>query len=231
MGSSSSKFKKYLQHGDEFAAMQVFQSSPELRKNLDPNLSYGDSHHHNTALHYAAKHGMKHLLRTFLNDLGGNPNKKNGCNETSLHAACQLSQQKSFSAQERRAACVALLLQWRGVPLNSGGRERVDLQAQDQKGNTALHCAATSGLKRCVELLLNHGSPLFIENHDKFTPCDMAMRSNHHDIAQLLESRMVFADSSDTINEAELYGPESRREVYSGFKNSGLTGSKGPSCC
>jgi hypothetical protein len=43
-----------------------------------------------------------------------------------------LSQQKSFSAQERRAACVALLLQWRGVPLNSGGRERVDLQAQDQ---------------------------------------------------------------------------------------------------
>jgi len=70
--------------------------------------------------------------RTFLNDLGGNPNKKNGCNETSLHAACQLSQQKSFSAQERRAACVALLLQWRGVPLNSGGWERVDLQAQDQ---------------------------------------------------------------------------------------------------
>jgi len=67
-----------------------------------------------------------------LNDLGGNPNKKNGCNETSLHAACQLSQQKSFSAQERRAACVALLLQWRGVPLNSGGWERVDLQAQDQ---------------------------------------------------------------------------------------------------
>ncbi|XP_069676141.1 uncharacterized protein [Periplaneta americana] len=226
MGSASSKFKKYLQHGDEFAAMQVFQSSPELRKNLDPNLSYGDSHHHNTALHYAAKHGMKHLLRTFLNDLGGNPNKKNGCNETSLHAACQLSQQKSFSAQERRAACVALLLQWRGVPLNSGGRERVDLQAQDQKGNTALHCAATSGLKRCVELLLNHGSPLFIENHDKFTPCDMAMRNNHHDIAQLLESRMVFADSSDTINEAELYGPGEQEEVYSGLRTQDLQEAK-----
>lgn len=58
MGSTSSKFKKYLQHGDEFAAMQIYQSSPELRKNLDPNLSYGESHHHNTALHYAAKHGM-----------------------------------------------------------------------------------------------------------------------------------------------------------------------------
>jgi ankyrin repeat/IBR domain-containing protein 1 len=77
-------------------------------------------------------HALMYLTRTFLNDLGGNPNKKNGCNETSLHAACQLSQQKSFSAQERRAACVALILQWRGVPLNSGGRERIDLQAQDQ---------------------------------------------------------------------------------------------------
>lgn len=66
MGSTSSKFKKYLQHGDEFAAMQIYQSSPELRKNLDPNLSYGENHNHNTALHYAAKHGMsttKHLIK------------------------------------------------------------------------------------------------------------------------------------------------------------------------
>ncbi|XP_063237548.1 uncharacterized protein LOC134539440 [Bacillus rossius redtenbacheri] len=226
MGSASSKFKKYVQHGDEFAAMQIFQSTPELRKNLDPNISYGDSHHHNTALHYAAKHGMKHLLRTFLNDLGGNPNKKNGCNETSLHCACQLTQ-KSFSAEERRAACVTLLLQWRGVPLNSGGREKIDLQAQDQKGDTALHCAAVSGMERCVELLLAHGAPLFLENHDRLTPCDAAVRSDHHGIAQLLESRMVFADAGDdTVNEAELYGPEGPEEVYSGLRTQDLQEAK-----
>lgn len=76
--------------------------------------------------------GMKHLLRTFLNDLGGNPNKKNGLNETVLHCACQLNQTKSFSAQERRAACVQLLLYWKGVSLNNGGREKVDLSAQDK---------------------------------------------------------------------------------------------------
>lgn len=73
MGSTSSKFKKYLQHGDEFAAMQIYQSSPELRKNLDPNLSYGESHHHNTALHYAAKHGkliLKEILITSSLELG-----------------------------------------------------------------------------------------------------------------------------------------------------------------
>lgn len=75
---------------------------------------------------------MKHLLRTFLNDLGGNPNKKNGLNETVLHCACQLNQTKSFSAQERRAACVQLLLYWKGVPLATGGREKVDIGAQDK---------------------------------------------------------------------------------------------------
>lgn len=75
---------------------------------------------------------MKHLLRTFLNDLGGNPNKKNAFNETVLHAACQLNMSQSFSAQERRAACVQLLLYWKGSPLNNGGRERVNLAAQDK---------------------------------------------------------------------------------------------------
>ena len=57
MGSSSSKFKKYLLHGDEYAAMQVYQSSNELRRALDPNHSYGDQHFHNTPLHYAALGG------------------------------------------------------------------------------------------------------------------------------------------------------------------------------
>ncbi|KAI4467592.1 rbr family ring finger and ibr domain-containing [Holotrichia oblita] len=146
-----------------------------------------------------AMKGMKHLLRTFLNDLGGNPNKKNGLNETVLHCACQLNHTKSFSAQERRAACVQLLLYWKGVPLATGGREKVDLSAQDKEGNTALHWAASTGLKRCVELLLTHGAPLFIENNDKLTPCDLAMRAAHHDIARLLESRMVFVKWSREV--------------------------------
>nr|XP_023024193.1 ankyrin repeat and IBR domain-containing protein 1-like [Leptinotarsa decemlineata] len=218
MGSTSSKFKKYLQHGDEYAAMQIYQNSPELKKNLDPNLSYGENHNHNTALHYAAKHGMKHLLRAFLNELGGNPNKKNGMNETVLHTACQLNQTKSFSAQERRAACVQLLLFWRGVPLNNGSREKVDLATQDKEGNTALHWAAQTGLKRCVELLLTHGAPLFIENNDKLTPCDLAMRGSHHDIARLLESRMVFL-----VNEDEIVNEQ---EVYSGLRSQDLQEAK-----
>ncbi|XP_044747423.1 ankyrin repeat and IBR domain-containing protein 1-like [Coccinella septempunctata] len=224
MGSTSSKFKKYLQHGDEYAAMQLYQSSLELRKNIDPNLSYGENHNHNTALHYAAKHGMKHLLRAFLNDLGGNPNKKNAMNETVLHAACQLNQTKSFSVQERKASCVQLLLYWKGVTLAGGQKEKVDLAAQDKDGNTALHWAASKGLKRCVELLLAHGAPLFIENNDKLTPCDLAMRGSHHDIARLLESRMVFADNTDTVNEDEII--QEQDEVYSGLRSQDLQEAK-----
>ncbi|XP_056638664.1 ankyrin repeat and IBR domain-containing protein 1-like isoform X1 [Diorhabda sublineata] len=222
MGSTSSKFKKYIQHGDEYAAMQIYQSSPELKKNLDPNSSYGESHNHNTAMHYAAKHGMKHLLRAFLNDLGGNPNKRNGLNETALHSACQLEQTKSFSAQERRAACVHLLLYWKGVTLNNGVREKMDIAAQDKEGNTALHYAAQTGLKRCVELLLSHGATLFVENNDKLTPCDLAMRGSYHDIARLLESRMVFAGTA-VVNEDELMGEQ---EVYSGLRSQDLQEAK-----
>lgn len=71
-------------------------------------------------------------MTIFYCSLGGNPNKKNGLNETVLHSACQLDEQKySYSAIERRATCVTLLLQWKGVALNTGGRERVEINAQD----------------------------------------------------------------------------------------------------
>lgn len=62
-------------------------------------------------------------------------------------------------------------------------------------GNTALHCAANSGLRRCTELLVFNGAPLFLENNEKFTPCDLAMRAGHDDIATFLESRMVFVSA------------------------------------
>lgn len=75
-------------------------------------------------------------FRTFLNDLGGNPNKRNGANETSLHAACRgalATPQRALSAQERRAACVLMLLQWRGPAAQPGAQpEKVDVDALDK---------------------------------------------------------------------------------------------------
>lgn len=40
------------------------------------------------------------------------------------------------------------------------------------------------------------GAGLFIENRDRLTPCDLAVKSTHHDVATFLESRMVFVSGS-----------------------------------
>jgi len=58
MGSSSSKFRKHIQSGDEYAAIHLYSSSSDLRKALDPNLSYGDSYSHDTPMHMVARHAM-----------------------------------------------------------------------------------------------------------------------------------------------------------------------------
>ncbi|KAK2176050.1 hypothetical protein NP493_690g02041 [Ridgeia piscesae] len=195
MGSSSSKFRKHLNNGDEFAALQLYNSSSDLRKALDPNCSYGDTYSHDTPLHLAARHAMKSLLRIFLNELGGNPNKKNIRNETPLHCLAVTSSGNTFSVQQRRAECLTLLLHWRGAVMADGVVEKVDLDAEDEKQNTPLHYAATSGMKRFVEILVAHGSPLFTENTLKQTPCDCAEKSGHGDIALYLESKMVFSVS------------------------------------
>ena len=242
MGSSSSKFKKYLQHGDEYAAMQVYQSSSELRKALQPNYSYGDHHNHNTPLHYAAKHAMKHLIRTFISDLGGNPNRRNGLQQTALHCVCNIGRKKSPSALERRAYSVILLLSWRGPILANGERERIEVNAKDQYGYTALHYAAQSGLRKCIEYLVAHGADVFLENHDGLTPCDLAVREGQHHVAQFLESKMVFSSGTPEQVLTEASGPrasslddeedqeeeqmDEEEEVYSGLRAQDLQEAK-----
>ncbi|XP_050420875.1 ankyrin repeat and IBR domain-containing protein 1-like [Adelges cooleyi] len=226
MGGSSTKFKKHLQRGDEYAAMRMYSNSLEL-KNLDPNLSCGENHNNNTLLHYAAKHGMKHLLRAFLNEHNGNPNKKNNSNETALHAVCYLSPQSSYSAHERRAACVTLLLNWQGAEIADGRREKIQLCAQNNDGNTALHLATSSGLQYCVDLMLAHGgAPIFKTNKQNLTACDLAVNNGHETLARKLESRMVFGeDLKDVLTVVDEYdfGEE---DTYAGLRTQDLQEAK-----
>jgi hypothetical protein len=64
--------------------------------------------------------------------LHGNPNKRNARNETALHLVCKLSLNAPPSAQDRRLACVHLILQWKGgFNVVSGNIEQADLKAQD----------------------------------------------------------------------------------------------------
>lgn len=84
-----------------------------------------------------------------------------------------------------------LLLSWRGKTTRAGSpqheRRRLDINCRDIVGNSALHYAAQSGLKRCVEFLVAHEADLFIENKEGHTACDLAVACGHHEVALLLE--------------------------------------------
>ncbi|XP_056009769.1 ankyrin repeat and IBR domain-containing protein 1-like isoform X2 [Ostrea edulis] len=221
MGSSSSKFRKHLSNGDEVAALHLYNSNSDLRKGLDPNCSYGDHHNHETPLHYASKHSMKSLL-------SGNPNKTNGKKETSLTCVCMEKAENAqfYPVQKKRLDCLLILLKWRGPETEDGERERVDLGSQDENDNTALHYAALSGLKYCVEKLVQSGAPLFTENKERQTPCDCAEEGGHAEIALYLESKMVFSSVGNDDDETEDVASIMEPEEYSGLRAQDLQEAK-----
>ncbi|KAJ8019672.1 Ankyrin repeat and IBR domain-containing protein 1 [Holothuria leucospilota] len=237
MGGTSGKFRKALQTGDEKAAEDIYFHSSDFQKALDPNTSYGENYNLNTPLHFASRYGMLKLLRIFIEKHNGNPNKRNSADQTSLHCLCMYetlhptsaqavhSQYYSQPPERKRLECLRLLLNWQGIPLGNGEREKVDVNAADSDGNTALHYAAESGYSTLVELLLDNGASLFAENIDKETPCDRAEKQKLFELAQYLESKMVFCDLDDesSVEDANAFSYE---ETYLGMRIQDLQGEK-----
>lgn len=223
MGTTQSKLRKHLINGDEYAVLEMLHNYPELGVSFNPNSDIGDQDH-NSALHITARYAMKPLIRLFLYDLGANPNVLNAKKQSSLHLVCKshtlvehsLASRFEFIAsctslpttslpcaavQERRAMCLAMLLQWQRDPLlemATNGVHQLDLDsavkinAVDINGETALHMAAASGLMKCVELLVEFECPLFVENKDGDTACDVAAKHHFDQICEFLELKMVF---------------------------------------
>lgn len=230
MGNASTKFRKALLSGDENQAWQIYDSSPQLRETLDPNSSYGEAYQHNTPMHYSTRHAMTRLLRTFLENKDGNPNKRNIHNETALHLLCMgpqimvpegaLNTRLSRPSEDdrKRALCLQMALKWKGAKLDQGEYERADISAVDNKKNTPLHYAAASGMRACVELLVKHGADLFAENENKDTPCDCAEKQHHKDLALSLESQMVFSRDPEADDIEAEYAALDKREPYEGLR-------------
>ncbi|XP_066548468.1 ankyrin repeat and IBR domain-containing protein 1-like [Amia ocellicauda] len=212
MGHTCSKFRKALIKGDETLANQIYQKNSKLKKFLDPNASCGKRYGCNTALHYASRHAMTHLLRSFLYSKGGNPNKRNAHNQTALHLLCSGPRTMPLEQDDqRRANCLQMILKWTGDRLDGGEYERADVNATDDKGNTALHYAAAAGLSTCVQYLLKCNADLFSENEDKATPCDCAETQHHVELALSLEAQMVFSGDPDDLETLD------KREPYEGL--------------
>ncbi|XP_063159690.1 ankyrin repeat and IBR domain-containing protein 1 isoform X5 [Candoia aspera] len=230
MGNTTTKFRKALINGDENLACQIYESNPQLKESLDPNISYGEPYQHNTPLHYAARHGMNRILGTFLFVRDGNPNKRNVHNETSMHLLCMGPQimisdgalqprlTRPFEDDFRRADCLQMILKWKGAKLDQGEYERAAIDAVDNKRNTPLHYAAASGMKTCVELLVKHGGDLFAENENKDTPCDCAEKQHHKELALNLESQMVFSRDPEAESIEAEYAALDKREPYEGLR-------------
>uniref|UniRef100_A0A1A8RHN2 Ankyrin repeat and IBR domain-containing protein 1 n=1 Tax=Nothobranchius rachovii TaxID=451742 RepID=A0A1A8RHN2_9TELE len=230
MGNTATKFRKALINGDEVLACQLYESNPQFKEALDPSSTYGESYQHNTPLHYAARHAMMRLLRSFLLSKDGNPNKRNVHNETSLHLLCMGPQiltsegalqpriSRPYEDEQRRTECLQIILSWTGAKLDHGEYETADINASDNKKNTCLHYAAASGMKTCVELLVQRKADLFSENENCETPCDCAEKQHHKDLALRLESQMVFSLAPEAEGIEAEYAALDRRELYEGLR-------------
>ncbi|KAF7708437.1 ankyrin repeat and IBR domain-containing protein 1 isoform X1 [Silurus meridionalis] len=230
MGNIATKFRKALINGDEVLAYQLYEGNPQFKESLDPNTSYGEPYQHNTPLHYAARHAMTRILRSFLFSKDGNPNKRNIHNETALHVLCmgphilmaegtlQPRLARPYEDERRRADCLQMILKWTGAKLDRGEYESADVSATDNKKNTPLHYAAASGMKTCVELLVKRDGDLFAENDNKETPCDCAEKQHHKELALSLESQMVFSTDPNAEDIEAEYAALDRREFYEGLR-------------
>ncbi|XP_077576412.1 ankyrin repeat and IBR domain-containing protein 1-like isoform X1 [Stigmatopora nigra] len=230
MGNTATKFRKALINGDEMLACHLYESNLQFKEALDPNSTYGESYQHNTPLHYAARHAMIRLLRSFLLSKDGNPNKRNVQNETSLHLLCMgpliLTSEgallprisRPYEDEQRRAECLKIVLAWNGAKLDHGKYEKADINATDNKKNTCLHYAAASGMKTCVEFLVQREADLFAENENRETPCDCAEKQHHKELALCLESQMVFSLAPDPEGIEAEYAALDRRELYEGLR-------------
>jgi RNA polymerase sigma factor (sigma-70 family) len=65
----------------------------------------------------------------------------------------------------------------------------VDIDAQNEAGQTLLHWAAQQGRADAVELLVRHGAGLDVEDKTGRTPLQTALESGHVQIAELLAIR------------------------------------------
>ena len=222
---SSRQFRQALRNGDEDEALHFYHSRDDL-KALNPSKSHGIINK-TTPLHYAAKRGFARLFKEFLIN-GGNPNTENYKKQSVAHALCILPHSSNPSAAETRAEMLQFLITFCEDPLKVCPDSQKPLQPQllnlnkqDRALNTPLHLAATSGLTKCVEILLSHNAAIQVENIAGQTPFDCAEVSRSDEIVAILEPKMVFAATKESTF-LSLKPNALRQESYQGMREQEL---------
>ncbi|KAK0145622.1 Ankyrin repeat and IBR domain-containing protein 1 [Merluccius polli] len=125
---------------------------------------------------------------------------------------------RPYEDERRRADCLQVILAWTGAKLDQGEYESADINATDNKKNTCLHYAAASGMRTCVEYLVQREADLFAENENRETPCDCAEQHHHKELALSLESQMVFSLAPEAESIDAEYAALDHRELYEGLR-------------
>ena len=253
--ASSRQFRHALQKGDEEAALALYLSREDLRplnpsklvgivRRTSPMhyaakrgfarlfrefmLRGGDPNAENYA-----RQSVVHEICTAPNGSEASVGKNRADVLEFLITFCAAPTQPSPSPQpgersrvEELAELAISVEEAEGVPEEPRSKPQpLLLSKQDSALNTPLHLAATSGLSRCVELLLAYGAATNTENIAKQTPLDCAEASGHADIVALLEPKVVFSPSQSS-RLLKLKQPFLQQESYLGVTEQELQETK-----
>jgi ankyrin repeat/IBR domain-containing protein 1 len=206
--TASARFRSALSRGDEKSALEIWrQGGTDFWDSVKPNESYGSNYDGYTPFLYCAKYGLENFISRFMNR-GADVRVPNAKGETALHLLCSCNgeeghRRRSRTAEDKmRYKLLVYIFNWKR-PHGNGEKEikaPVEVDALDKMGETALHKAAKSGLKECMEVLLAHGASVFVENKTGQTPCDCAEQAGLTDIAEFLETKMLFSESPEAEN-------------------------------
>lgn len=163
--------------------LDTFESLLKGKTDLDARTAWGEA-----ALHLAI--GMKYPERAIkLLEAGANPNIKNRHNETPLHIATNTGDLQSVTALLKT-----------GI---------VDIDAQDEYGNTALHKAAYGANTNLFLFsnLLNAGANPNIKNNHGATPLILAANGNNFGIINYMLQNCTRLDinAQDKLGDTALH--------------------------
>ena len=209
MGTTLSlQFQQALKNGDEVTALQLFHGSCELQQ-LDLNKPYSLSRSRSSPLHYAAKRGLLDIYKEFLLQ-GGDPNVVNSKGQSSIHLMCTTANARDSLESQIRADMLTFTIDY----CIKKKKKSIELASLDKSLNSPLHLAATSGLVKCVEILVSSNVSVICKNVAGQTPMDCLQRSPYRSaIGAILEPKMVFA-STESLSELANKPQFLREESY-----------------
>lgn len=131
-------------------------------------------------LHMVAKRGNLDQLNVFLSTDRVDLNIKDCCQRTALHCLARLSLSRQ---EEYQVLLQSLVLLLEG---DFSVCKKLDLDATDEWGNTALHVAARYGNSEMVDILLRNGADINLMDGSGETALHIAARDGNQDTVVML---------------------------------------------